>query len=228
MTSPLPYLITLCTALALGSPACAVIVGFFDSAQSYALVQSGVTADTISTEGYLFTYTRDKLFTGGLGGGPIGRPVRVEWPVGLEAQAVTAGPNPGPARFTIRREDGDVFDLPAFTARLLANTAATGAAIEIMPLLNGEDAFADPVMFDASGYYGSTFSYDTTTPPYLGNTSALQGFDTYQVTLFVDFALTDLKLDGNAVPEPAPALLLLGGFSLLAFTRRSRPGKRPR
>lgn len=196
------------------------VVDFFDSSQSYSLIQSGTTSDTISTEGYLFTYTRDKLFTGGLGGGPIGRPVSIDWPLGLQAQAVTTGPT-GPAKFTIQRVDGDVFAMPAFTAKLLANTAATGASIEIMPKLNGEDGFADPLMFYASGSAGNSFSYDTTTPSYLGNTSALQGFDTYQVSLFVDFALTDVKLDGALVPEPSSAALIFG-CAVVGLTRRWR------
>ena len=126
---------------------------FFDPCQVATLVNSGVTSDTVSSRGYLFTYTRDKLFTGGTGQ-PIGRPVRVPWPDGVEAQAVTTPP-PGvtdyKARITIQRVDGGVFDLPAFTAQLLANTAGAGGSIEIMPVLNGEDAFADPLYFDATG-----------------------------------------------------------------------------
>ena len=76
-------------ALALAHGASATIVEFFDPAQTATLVQSGTTFDTIESEGYVFTYTRDKLFTGGLGGGPIGRAERVPWPEGVEAQAVT-------------------------------------------------------------------------------------------------------------------------------------------
>lgn len=203
-----------------GSTANATLVDFFDPAQSIMLVQSGTTSDTVSTEGYLFTYTLDKLFTGGLGGGPIGRPVSVHWPDGLQAQAVTAGPSPGPAKFTIRRVDGDVFDLPAFTAKLLANTAGAGGSIEIMPKLNGEDGFANPVAFNATGVTGTSFSYDTTTPSYLGNTSTLVGFDRYDVTLYVDFALTDVKLNGASVPEPSISALLL--IAVPVFARRRR------
>ncbi len=198
----------------------AAVIDFFDLTQSYSLYQSGVTSDTILTEGYLFTYTRDKLFTGGTGT-IIGRPVSIDWPVGLQAQAVTAGSSPGPAKFTIRRVDGDVFDLPAFTARLLANTAGAGASIEIMPKLDGEDGLANPVAFDATGYAGNSFTYDTTTPMYLGNTSALVGFDTYQITLYVDFALTDVKLNG-AVPEPSAGLLVVAAGGMLVGVRRRR------
>jgi autotransporter-associated beta strand protein len=168
---------------------------FFDSSQVATPVASGVTSDTISSNGYLFTYTRDKLFTGGTGQ-VIGRPVRVPWPQGVEAQAVTTPP-PGvtdyKARITLQRVDGEVFDLTAFTAKLLANTAATGASIEIMPSLNGEDGFNDPLYFDASGYYGQSFSYDTS-PNHLGSTALLTGFDRYNISLFVDFALTNLQL----------------------------------
>lgn len=109
---------------------------FFDSSQAAALVSAGTTSETITSEGYLFTCTRDKLFTGGVGlTNPIGRTVRVPWPQGVEAQAVTSGPSPGGAKLVIQRVDGKVFALTSFTARLLANTAATGANIEIMPSL---------------------------------------------------------------------------------------------
>src|SRR5688500_20168882 len=40
---------------------------FFDASQSTNLVTMGTVSDTIHTEGYLFTLTRDKLFTGGVG-----------------------------------------------------------------------------------------------------------------------------------------------------------------
>ncbi|MBA4104601.1 MAG: hypothetical protein C0485_02500 [Pirellula sp.] len=176
-------------------------VVFFDDAQIATPVASGVTWDTISSNGYLFTYTRDKLFTGGIGPDPIGRTVRVPWPEGVEAQAVTTPP-PGvtdyKARLTLQRVDGDVFDLTAFTAKLLANTAGAGANIEIMPKLQGEDGFNDPLYFNASGYYGSSFSYDTT-PNYLGSTALLKGFDEYVITLYVDYALTALTLEGAIV-----------------------------
>jgi hypothetical protein len=178
-------------------------VVFFDSSQVAALVESGITWDTVRSNGYLFTYTRDKLFTGGTGH-VIGRQVRVPWPEGVEAQAVTTPP-PGvtdyKARITVKRVDGDVFGLMSFTAKLLANTAGAGGSIEIMPLLNGEDAFNDPIYFDATGYYGGTFSYDESPNPW-GSTAALKGFDTYKIGLYVDFAFTALTLEGASVPQP--------------------------
>lgn len=190
---------------AAGTVASADVTVFFNSSQVATNVSSGVTSDTISCNGYLFTYTRDKLFTGGLGGGPIGRSVRVPWPQGVEAQAVTTPP-PGvtdyTARLTIRRVDGGVFDLISFTGRLLANTAATGASWEIMPLVNGEDGFNDPLFFDASGYYGSTFSYSESPNPW-GSTAALKGFDTYKIGLFVDYAFTAITLASAAASCPA-------------------------
>lgn len=181
---------------------------FFDNSQIATYVASGVTSDTISSNGYLFTYTRDKLFTGGLGGGPIGRAERVSWPAGMEAQAVTTPP-PGvtdyKARITLQRVDGDVFDLNAFSFALLGNTSATGASLEIMPLLNGEDAFNDPLYFNASGNYGMSFSYDEfSSPIHLGNTTLLKGFDTYKIALFVDYAITELALVDRSSPEPLP------------------------
>lgn len=172
---------------------------FFQTCQVAAPVASGVTSDTVSSDGYLFTYTRDKLFTGGTGQ-PIGRPVRVPWPAGVEAQAVTTPP-PGVtdyhARITLQRVDGQAFDLTAFTAKLLANTAGAGGTIEIMPMLNGEDGFPDPLYFDATGYYGQNFSYDTSPNPW-GSTALLTGFDTYKIALYVDFALVALRLDSTA------------------------------
>lgn len=180
---------------------------FFDPCQIATPVASGVTSDTISSRGYLFTYTRDKLFTGGTGQ-PIGRAVRIPWPEGVEAQAVTTPP-PGvtdyKARITIERVDGAVFDLPAFTAKLLANTFGAGGSIEIMPLVNGEDAFADPLFFDATGFYGQTFTYDTSPNPW-GSTALLTGFATYKIGLYVDFALIDLTLESSVPGDQACCL----------------------
>ncbi|MGE5607733.1 MAG: PEP-CTERM sorting domain-containing protein [Bacillota bacterium] len=199
----------------------AAIIRFFDNSQVAVNVAAGATSDTIMSNGYLFTYTRDKLFTGGIGMvDPIGRPVRIPWPQGAEAQAVTAGPNPGKATIAISRVDGDVFDLTAFTAKLLANTAGAGGSIEIMPKLSGEDGLPDPLSFNATGIAGNSFSYDRATPSYMGNTTPLKGFDTYTVTLYVDFALTGLTLEGAAVPEPS-SLVLLGGIGVLMTRRRS-------
>ena len=189
---------------------------FFYDCQVYAPVASGVTSDTISSNGYLFTYTRDKLFTGGTGQ-PIGRPVAVGWPSGVEAQAVTTPP-PGvtdhSARITLERVDGQVFDLKAFTAKLLANTAGAGASIEIMPLVNGEDAFPDPLYFDATGYWGQTFSYDTSPNPW-GSTALLTGYDTYKIGLYVDFAFIALTLDS---PAPGPRSCCLPDSSCADLT----------
>jgi hypothetical protein len=184
----------------------AAVVEFFDPAQPYS-VTAGVTSDTYTSHGYIFACTRDKLFTGGTGT-PIGRAVRVPWPQGAEAQAVTTPP-PGSsdykARVIVQRVDGEVFDLTAFTAMLLANTYGAGAAIEVMPLLDGEDGLPDPVAFSATGFAGMSFSYDESTPSYIGSTMPLKGFDTYRISLYVDFALTALTLEGAAVGDPGDA-----------------------
>ena len=218
------FLLTASIGLLVGNAVEAGITTFFDPSQIATDVASGVTWDKIESEGYYFTYTRDKLFTGG-GTVPIGRGVRVPWPEGVEAQAVTTPP-PGvtdyKARITLQRVDGGVFDLTSFTARLLANTAGAGGAIEIMPLLNGEDAFQDPLYFDVSGYYGQSFSYDTS-PNYLGSTALLKGFDTYNIGLYVDFALTALNLETAEVPEPSTLVLFgFGGTGLLYWTSRRK------
>ena len=194
------YGIAAVTCCFLCTPASSETTVFFDNCQTATLLNSGVTSDTISSRGYLFTYTRDKLFTGGTGQ-PIGRSVRVPWPDGVEAQAVTtppAGVTDHKARIILQRVDGAVFDLTSFTARLLASTAGAGGSIEIMPLVNGEDAFNDPVFFNATGNYWQTFAYDTTSNPQ-GSTAPLVGFDTYKIDLYVDFALIALNLN-SAVP----------------------------
>lgn len=186
-------------------PARAITIHFFNTNQVATLIATGTTSDTISSEGYRFTYTRDKFFTGGVGlTNPIGRSVRVPWPVGVEAQAVTTGPNTGKARITLARDDGAPFDLVSFTAKLLANTAGAGGSIEIMPVrADGEDAWNDPAYFSASGYYGSQFSYDTT-PSYLGSTALLTNFAAYKIGLYVDFALAALTLEDPSIPSNHP------------------------
>jgi len=60
------------------SAAQTVTAVFFDRSQTTNLVASGTTSDTIRSEGYLFTFTRDEPFTGGMGlSNPIGRAVRI-------------------------------------------------------------------------------------------------------------------------------------------------------
>lgn len=176
---------------------------FFNSSQTTNLVVSGTTSDTLSSEGYLFTLSRDKLFTGGVGlTNPIGRTIRIPWPAGLEAQAVTTGPSVSGARITVKRQDGQPFSIESFGAKLLANTAGAGGSFEIMPKLDGEDGLPDPVMYDATGYYGQPFAY---------NTPGLAGFDAYIMTLYVDFALTSFTVVDASVPPPILEVLQLGG-----------------
>lgn len=191
--------LTLAAGFLFGLEANAVTTVFFDSAQGTNLVVAGTTSDTIGSAGYLFTVTRDKLFTGGVGlTNPVGRYLKVEWPTGLEAQAVTAGPVLSGARMTIKRADGQPFDIPVFTARLLANTAGAGASIEVMPKLNGEDALPDPVMYQATGYYGQNFAYAT---------PELSGYDEYVFGLYVDFAILNLTAVDASFPPPPPPVL---------------------
>lgn len=185
----------------------AVTTVFFDISQTTNFVASGTNWDRISSEAYLFTFTRDKLFTGGVGlTNPIGRDVRVPWPDGLEAQAVTAGPAaPGSARFDIARQDGQRFAIESFTAKLLANTFGAGGAIEIMPLLNGEDGVANPYPYDVTGSYGQVFTF---------NTPELAGFDAYKLTLYVDFALTNLEVVDASIPPPVLDILQVDAVTL--------------
>jgi hypothetical protein len=125
MIRPINCALSVMLGVLVGPAATAATTVFFGESQVATLEAEGVTWDTISSRGYEFTSTRDKLFTGGTGH-VIGRQVRVPWPDGVEAQAVTTPP-PGvtdhKARITLARVDGDQFDLTAFTAKLLANTA---------------------------------------------------------------------------------------------------------
>ncbi|HAB18480.1 MAG TPA: hypothetical protein DCE44_18820 [Verrucomicrobiales bacterium] len=172
----------------------AVTTVFFDISQTTNLVVSGTTWDTISSEGYLFKVTRDKLFTGGIGlTNPVGRYIRIPWPEGMEAQAVTTGPVLSSARIELTREDRLPFAIESFTAQLLANTAGAGGAWEIMPMLNGEDGVSDPFTYDATGIAGNRFTY---------NTPELSGYDAYKMTLYVDFALVSLTVVDASLPPP--------------------------
>jgi hypothetical protein len=205
----------LLTALLFLLPAAApaVVTVYFDPSQVATLLEEGVTSDTIACQGYLFTYTRDKLFTGGTGQ-VIGRGVRIPWPDGLEAQYVTEGPNPTKASIKVRRQDGGVFDLTSFTAHLLANAGA-GRAIEIVPLLGGQELLPDPLSFDVSGNYGMEFSYDTSPNPW-GSTAALVGYDEYRINLTLDYALTALTLtDASQASAVGDDLLVSSGGGLV-------------
>lgn len=195
----------------------AEILTFFDASQGSS-VTVGTTSDTMTSQGYVFTYTRDYLFTGGTGT-IIGRPVNVTWPTGLHAQYVTTGPNPAKASVTIRREDGAVFDILEFTTKLLANPGA-GRAFEVVPKLNGEEPLNDPIQFDCSnGSAGTVFTYSAT-PNYLGQTTLpLTGYDSYQIGLTLDYALLGITVDGPAT-IPEPTTLTLVALALVPFVRR--------
>lgn len=169
---------------------------FFNASQTASVMSSGTNATTLRSGDYLFTYSVDGYWAVCSGCNPTGRFFSVFWPMGVQAQAITAGPLVGKgANITIQRADGKLFDLRAFTGKLLANTAGTGAAFEVMPQLNGEDALNDSLMFDASGYGGQSFPH----------TPNLAGYDTYKFHLFVDWALTALTfIDTNTAPPTPP------------------------
>ena len=177
----------------------AVTTVFFNAAQIATVVATNMTSTTISSGGYLFTYSLDNWWSATGSGPPPGRFQSIFWPAGVNAQTQTAGPS-GPispqisASITIKRVDGMAFDLTSFTGKILGNTAGAGAAFEIMPLLNGQDGFANPLTFDVTGYAGNSFSY---------NTPLLTGFDTYNISLWMDFALTSLTLvDASVLVRP--------------------------
>ncbi|MFT3786299.1 MAG: hypothetical protein QM770_09045 [Tepidisphaeraceae bacterium] len=188
----------------------AVTTTFFDVSQTATAGAPGATYDTLISDGYSFRYSVDKFWSASPGGTPTGRFFTVVWPAGVQAQAVTAGPNTGPATVTLKRTDNAVFDLSTLRVRLLANTAGAGASIEIMPLLNGNDGLPDPLALDITGYGNQVFNY----------TPGLSGFDTYQLSLYVDYAITGLTLVDASEPIPEPAVALLVPLALLLRRRR--------
>jgi len=184
------------SACLLGSSAAQSVTNvFFNASQTATLIVSNINAITIQSGDYRFTYSVDGYWSSG-GGTPTGRFFSVFWPDGVQAQAITAGPLLGTgANITFARADGKPFDLQAFTGKILLNTAGAGGAFEIMPLLNGNDAFPNPLQYDCTGYAGQSFAY----------TPALAGYDTYQIHMWGDFALMALTLiDTNPPIQPAP------------------------
>lgn len=174
---------------------------FFNGPAPATQVASNVTSVTLRSGPYLFTRTLDGWWYPGIRigpGVPTGRFESVHWPDGLHAQAITAGPDGPPvgdtsAKVTLTRVDGAVFDIQALAIKLLANTAGAGAALEIMPTRNGQDGFPDPLALDATGYGGMVFHYTPAT---------LAGFDTYHLSLYVDFALVGLTVQDADPPVP--------------------------
>ena len=171
-----------------------------------------MTSTTIRSGGYLFTYSVDGWWSAYPGGQPTGRIQPVQWPAGVDAQTLTAGPGgvlpaQTSASITLRRADGQPFDLQSFTGKLLLNTAGAGGAFEIMPQLNGNDAFANPQPYDCTGYAGMSFPY----------APALTGYDTYIISMWGDFALTQLTVVDASLPSPAPPTLQMAMLSANSF-----------
>lgn len=198
-TKRFSVLIATCACLMGASAAQAVTNVFFTGSQTATLLVSNINSVTIQSGDYRFTYSADGYWSSG-GGTPTGRFFSVFWPTGVQAQAITAGPLLGTgANITLTRADGKPFDLQAFTGKILLNTAGAGGAFEIMPQLNGNDAFNNPLPYDCTGYAGASFPY----------TTALAGYDTYQIHMWGDFALTALTLiDTNPPVPPAPSFTI--------------------
>jgi hypothetical protein len=182
----------------------AVTNSFFTGSQTATLIASNINAVTIQSGDYQFTYSADGYWSSG-GGTPTGRFFSILWPAGVQAQAITVGPLLGTgANITLKRADGKLFDLQAFTGKILLNTAGAGASFEIMPQLEGNDAFSNPLQYDCTGYAGQSFQY----------TTALAGYDTYQIHMWGDFALTALTLiDTNPPAPPGPTFTISASAS---------------
>ncbi|MDD5138735.1 MAG: hypothetical protein PHY43_00570 [Verrucomicrobiales bacterium] len=193
-----------CVCLFGAPPTKAVTNVFFNASQTSTLIASNINAVTIQSGDYRFTYSADGYWSSG-GGTPTGRFFSIFWPTGVQAQAITAGPLLGTgANITLKRADGKIFDLQAFTGEILLNTAGAGGAFEIMPQLNGNDAFNNPLQYDCTGYAGQSFSC----------TPALAGYDTYQIHMWGDFALMALTLiDTNPPVLPAPSFTITTSVS---------------
>lgn len=188
---------------------------FFNASQTAIVAASNITSITLSSSGYLFTYSVDGYWSASPGGPPTGRFFTVFWPTGVQAQAVTTGPSLGKARISLKRQDGQPFAIHSFTAKLLANTSGAGAAIEVMPKLNGEDTRPDPYPFPATGSAGQSFSYQT---------PQLSGADTYDFTLYVDFALMNLIAVDASLPPPQLEMLPLSAAEAQIFWPAEYPG----
>ena len=191
MKKLIPLLACVLCALVDAPAAQAVTNVFFNASQTATVTGTNMTSTTIRSLDYLFTYSVDGWWSSYAGGPPTGRFQSVFWPDGIDAQAITAGPTVGAgANITIKRVDGKLFDFRSFTGRILLNTAGAGGAFELMPQLNGQDAFANPLQYDCSGYAGMSFSY----------TPALASYDTYVIHMWGDYALTALTLvDTNPI-----------------------------
>ena len=217
-THPFRLLINLLGLLAVASPALAVTNYFFNPSQTATLVVSNINAVTIQSGDYRFTYSADGYWSSG-GGPPTGRFFSVVWPTGVQAQAVTTGPLLGNgANITLKRADGKAFDLQAFTGKILLNTAGAGGAFEVMPQVNGNDAFPNPLQYDCTGYAGMSFACAT----------ALSGYDTYQIHMWGDYALTALTLiDTNPPVPPAPSFTITASASPSAAGTTGGAGSYP-
>ena len=158
---------------------------FFNASQTRTVLASSINEVTIRSGDYTFAYSVDGYWAPYAGGQPTGRFFSVNWPAGVQAQAITAGSLVGRgANIMLKRVDGKKFDLKSFTGKILLNTAGAGAAFEIMPLVDGEDAFNDLLMYDCTGYSGASFAH----------TPLLLNYDTYKIHMWGDFALTALTL----------------------------------
>ncbi len=217
-TPRLTVLIAMCASL-LGTPAAQAITNvFFNASQSATLVVSNVNAVTLQSGDYRFTYSADGYWSGG-GGAATGRFFSIFWPAGVQAQAITAGPLLGTgANITLPRADGKPFDLQAFTGKILLNTAGAGGAFEVTPQSNGTDAVGSPFMYDCTGIAGMSFSYAT---PFVG-------YDTYQIHMWGDFALTMLTLiDTNPPVPPAPNFTIAASVSPVGAGTAGGGGRYP-
>ena len=143
---------------------------FFQSSQTYSIVTSNPNLYSLSSGDYIFQFTQDPS-----------RPIYTfAWITGFYAQSSATS-----AQVTIRRKDGKVFDVITFGVTLMCSSLALGADIEVMPSLNGNDVFNDPILFPATGYSLYKFVYGSTTLP-----TSLTGADQYVFTYFCDINYT--------------------------------------
>jgi hypothetical protein len=152
-------------------------VVFFSSDQSYTLDTSGTYSNLLTSNGYRFTYSQNKVITS---------VNNVEWPTGLHLQALTSG-SVGPAKATIARTDKKPFSIPSFSVTLLCNAVGGSASFKWVPKLLGEDLLNDEVIYSTNGYgTGTKFTFDTL--------NSLSGGDSYSVTFPCDVVLNSITV----------------------------------
>jgi hypothetical protein len=138
---------------------------------------SGSYSNLLTSNGYRFTYSQNKVITS------VNNAV---WPTGLHLQELTSG-SVGPAKATIARIDKKPFSIVSFSATLLCSVVGESASFKWVPRLLGEDLLNDEVLYSTNGYgTGTTLTFNSL--------SLLTGGDSYSVTFPCDVVLNSITV----------------------------------